>query len=304
MPARRSIRLKRRTIDNAEKRLAAMQRETFKKESSPAPELDSGENGDEICRGLGLDSDDDDTRTPPVTPETPTVAPTPPVTPETPTVDDSGAGRPDGTVIDPIVLDFNADNSVVDHIFSAYVPPSTYSPLVANANSEVFVTENQRIALRAMGAPEHEINAAITVQAVDDLFYNYGNKPSQRQINYLRSRGVSDAEIYAIPNRDTATVLIARMKAASPATTSQVRYLRKLYARDRITTPLPPDLREGEATRLITTIQAERPTTQRQRAHLRFYGVSGDNVPKLFADAKVAIDDFKFKKAHNAPMLA
>lgn len=303
MPARRSIRLKRKTIDNAEKRIAAMQRETFKRESSPAPELDSGENGDQFP-GLGQDSDHDDTQTPPATPETPIVAPTPPATPETPIVVDADAETPDGTVFDPIVLDFNAVNSVVDHMFSAYVPPSTYSPLLANANSEVFVTENQRIALRAMGAPEHEINAASTVQAVDDLFYNYGNKPSQRQIDYLRSHGVSDAEIYAIPNRDTATVLIARMKAANPATTSQVRYLRKLYARDRITTPLPPDLREGEASRLITSIQAERPTTQRQRALLRYYGVLDDNVPKLFAAAKVAIDDCKLKQGNIGPRLA
>ena len=51
-------------------------------------------------------------------------------------------------------------------------------------------------------------------------------------------------------------------------------------------------------------IQAERPTTQRQRALLRFYCVSDDNVPKLYAAASVAIDNAKLKKAQNAPMLA
>ena len=80
MPARRSIRLKRKTIDDAEEFLAATQPDTFKKESSPV--LDHGEDVDELCPGLGLDTDDDDT-------------PTPPVTPETPPFVNSGAGTPE-----------------------------------------------------------------------------------------------------------------------------------------------------------------------------------------------------------------
>jgi len=293
MPVRRSTRQKRKLVDKDEKYSMLKHSAPFKKTPSPEPELFFEEAADQICRELGLDSDEE---TPTPEPENVVEAATP--EPPAPVLGDIGYSPENGSVDDPITIDFNVDDDVVNRMLDRHVLPSTHTPLIANGSSPVIMTENQRIALRSMGASENELNMAVTEQAVDDLFFNYGNRPTQTQIDYLRGRGVSDAEVFGIPNRDTATVLIGKIKATRPATSSQVRYLRRLYARDRITSPLPPDLREGEASRLITRIQAERPTTDRQRALLLSYGVPDERIPNLYAAANVAVNDVLLKQSH------
>ena len=201
----------------------------------------------------------------------------------------------------PIAIDFDADEDMIESIMSSYVAPSTYTPLIAHGSSPATITETQHVLLRSMGAPEEEIRRASTQQDVDDLFDKYANRPTPAQIEYLRKRGVSDAEVFAIRNRDTATVLISRMKAASPATPEQVRYIRRIYARDKITTPIPPDLREGEASRLITQLKTERPTTFRQRRWLEHH-MPATAIPKLYAEADIAIKNIKMRQTMHAPV--
>lgn len=87
----------------------------------------------------------------------------------------------------------------------------------------------------------------------------------------------------------------------SPATRSQLRYLRILYDRDNIAGQIPANLNEFSASELLDAIKTKREITDKQRNMLLYMKVPYSAMPKTFAAAHTKINELKLARAARGP---
>lgn len=139
MPVRRCIRKKRKLIEKDEQYAVFKRAAHAVPDDAPSsdPEGLPEDNAVQICRDLGLSREK--TLEPGISADAATPERPPPARADT------VYSPPHAGVDAPITIDFDVDEEMVEQLMAAHVPPSTYSPLVANGSSPVRMTQNQLI---------------------------------------------------------------------------------------------------------------------------------------------------------------
>ena len=122
----------------------------------------------------------------------------------------------------------------------------------------------------------------------------YRDKPTDTQMKFLANRGLSLST--PVRTKKEANEIINRIRRDTPATESQLGFIKILYEKHNINRPIPTDISEHDASQLITRLEEEKPITDGQTHVLRSLGVSQRNMPITCALATKMIDEEKRRK--------
>ena len=149
----------------------------------------------------------------------------------------------------------------------------------------------QRDYLLRLGCPEDLIDSCTSNDDVSRRIEQYKDRPTDNQMTFLASRGLSPST--PVRTKKAAHEIIDRIRRDTPATESQLEFIKILYVKHNINRPIPSDISEHDASQLITRLDDEKPITDAQTHLLRSLGVSQRNMPTTCEVASKLIDEQK-----------
>ena len=190
------------------------------------------------------------------------------------------------------VYDHNDElmDHILEHVIARERPTDVYQNIIVKP------TPAQESALLRMGCSKLELDLVRTVRDIDDLFAKHRNKPTEQQMNSLRNRGIPETKLRLITTRQMASDLICKARSMVCASYKQMKLIRTLRHDANITSEMPVNLREDEATEYIQQLKSERPPTDAMVRMLSDLGVPRDEIPKSHTAAHVMTNKLLYAK--------
>ena len=109
------------------------------------------------------------------------------------------------------------------------------------------------------------------------------DRVTNKQREFLQQHGFTDDEYFSNPLGDQ---MVAMLMMKLPATDDQMTYLKDVYKRDAITTPIPENLSRAGATKELDRLEMARPRLEWQEKKLRQCGIPSSEWPTNYWDCK------------------
>ena len=145
------------------------------------------------------------------------------------------------------------------------------------------LTDAQAKTLMGRGCTRAQVDRCDTIAEKDRLFHYYMNRVTNKQREFLQQHGFTDDEYFSNPLGDR---MVAMLMMKLPATDDQMTYLKDVYKRDAITTPIPENLSRAGATKELDRLEMARPRLEWQEKKLRQCGIPSSEWPTNYWDCK------------------
>jgi len=170
---------------------------------------------------------------------------------------------------------------------------ATVSNLIPNAPRKFQPTAGQRTLLKQLICPDHLVDDCADAADVHKLIKEHKRRPTDKQLLYLRGRGMTEQSPSKVTSKELASQMITRLRSDSPASANQMEYIATVHRESGRYDPIPTNLTDAAASDLIYKLKTEKPISDNQRHILRRYGVSEEVMPTRAREASRAIDEQK-----------